>query len=113
MPGGHSMSKLPEPDDLELFVGGVEPDASVLVETARMIEEYKSRPDYPFEAKEAERVLAALGINARHGLQDARSLLEHWHRCVAELSKADVGGTNGEGVDKEDVGVRSGIPREK
>ena len=78
------MSNLPEPDDVDLFVGGVEPDARSSIETARIIEEYKKRPDYPLEAEEAERVLAALGINARdYGMQDAKSLLEHWHGCVA------------------------------
>jgi hypothetical protein len=35
------MSKLTEPDHVELIVGGVEPDAGAAVETARLIEEYK------------------------------------------------------------------------
>src|SRR5262245_31677449 len=105
MAGGQPMSKLPEPDDVEFLVGGVAPDAGVSSETTRLIEEYKKRPDYPFEAEEAERILAALGINARaYGSQDARSLLEHWHGCVAELIKADLRGTNGTGDDKEDTG---------
>ena len=34
----------PEPDDVELFVGGVEPDVRSALETARFIEEYKKRP---------------------------------------------------------------------
>ncbi len=33
------MSKLPEPDDAECFVGGVEPDARTSIETVRLIEE--------------------------------------------------------------------------
>jgi predicted HTH domain antitoxin len=32
-----SMGKLTEPDDVELFVGGIEPDAGAAVETARLI----------------------------------------------------------------------------
>ena len=108
------MSNRPEPDDVDLFVGGVEPDARSSIETSRIIEKYKKRPDYPVEAEEAQRILAALGINARdYGMQDAKSLLEHWHGCVAELLKADLDGTNGPGVDKEDIEVSSGFPREK
>jgi len=108
------MSNRPEPDDVDLFVGGVEPNARSAIETARFIEEYKKRPDYPLEVKEAERILADLGINpSDYGTQDAESLLKHWHGCVAELRKADLGGTNGPGVDKEDGVVGSGFPREK
>jgi hypothetical protein len=107
------MSNRPEPDDVDLFVGGVEPDARASIETAKAIEAYKRRSDYPFKAEEAERILAA-GINARdYGIQGPKSLLEHWHGCVAELRKADLGGTNGTGVGKEDIGVSSGLPSEK
>jgi hypothetical protein len=38
------MSVLTEPDDVELFVGGLEPDAGAAAETARLIEEYKKWP---------------------------------------------------------------------
>src|SRR5438093_23203 len=87
MAGGHPMSKLPDPNDVEFFVGDVEPDPRLSIETARIIEEDKNRPDYPLEAEEAEQILAALRINARdYGMQDAKSLLDHWHGCVAELS---------------------------
>jgi len=89
-------------------------DASSSVETSRIIEEHKKRPDHPLEAEEAERILAALGINAcDYGMLDAKSLLKHWHGCVEELLKADRGGTNETGVDKEDIGVGSGFSREK
>ncbi len=91
------MSKLPEPDDVECFVGGVEPDARTSIETVRLIEEYKKRPDYRHELEEAERILADLGISVRvYGMQDAKSLLDHWHRCIHDLQKADLGG-KGEG----------------
>jgi hypothetical protein len=109
------MSNRPEPDDVDLFVGGVEPDARSSVETSRIIEEYKKKPDYPLEAEEAERVLAALGINACDcGMQDAESLLKHWRECVGELLKADLNGSKGTGVDREDnVGVGPGLSSEK
>ena len=108
------MSNRPEPDDVDLFVGGVEPDARSAIETARFIEEYKKRPDYPLEAEEAEQILAALGINACDlGMQDAKSLLEHWHGCVEDLLKADLNGTRGTAIDREDIGVGSGFSSEK
>src|SRR6476469_921599 len=102
------MSHEPEPDDVDLFVGGVESNPRSSIETARLIEEYKKRPDYRLEAEEAEQILAALGIDAgEYGIPDAKSLLEHWHKCVAELLKADVTGTNGKGVAAEDIEVRT------
>lgn len=57
------MKRRPEPDDVDLFIGGVEPDAEDLRETARFIKEHKSRPDYPAEAEEAEKILASLGLH--------------------------------------------------
>ena len=107
------MSSRPEPDDVDLFVGGVEPDARSFVETSKIIEEYKKRPDYPLEAEEAERVLAALCINAcDYGMPDAESLLKHWRECVAELLKADLNGTMETGIDREDTGVEAGFSSE-
>src|SRR5689334_4846667 len=114
MAGDQLMGNQPEPDDVELFVGGVEPDGRSSIETARFIDEYKKRPGYPFEVEEAERILAALGIDAGdYGMPDARSLLEHWHGCVAELVKDDVDGTDGMDVGKEDIEVGSGLPGEE
>ena len=57
------MSHRPEPDDVDLFVGGVEPDTQSALETERFIEEYKKRPGHALEAEEAERILAAFGIS--------------------------------------------------
>ena len=105
------MSKLSEPDDIEVFVGGVEPDPAAFVEAERIIEEYKKRPDHAFKVEEADRILAALGITAQdHGMPDAKSLLEHWHGCVAELLNRDSGAANGTGVDKEGLRVSSYLP---
>jgi len=101
----------PEPDDVDLFVGGVPSDTASADETARIIEEYKKRPGYPFEAEEAERILAALGIRARdYGMADAKSLLDHWQRCIADLRKADSGGSSGAGIDNEGVEGASRFP---
>jgi hypothetical protein len=103
-----------EPDDVDLFVGGVEPDARAALETAKFIEEYKKRPDYPLEAEEAEQILATLGIKARdYGMPDAKSLLDHWRGCAKELMEVDLGGTDGGSVDNKGIGVGSGLPREK
>src|SRR5229473_1305681 len=90
--GDKLMSKIYEPDDVDFFVGGIEPDARASAGTERFIEEYKNRPDFSAEVEDAERTLAALGINVRdYGMKDAQSLLEHWRRCVAKLHKADLG----------------------
>ncbi|MGO9464102.1 MAG: hypothetical protein ACLQVF_08085 [Isosphaeraceae bacterium] len=105
------MANRPEPDDVDLFLGGVACDAESVKDRARIIEGYKNRPDYPFEAEEAERILAALGIEARdYGMQDAKALLDHWHRCVAELFKPDSGGSGTTGVRNEDTGGGSRLP---
>jgi hypothetical protein len=105
------MSKLPEPDDIDLFIGGVEPQPGASEETANFIEDYKKHPDYPREAEEAERILATLGIHPPdYGMQDAESLLQHWQRCVADLLKADHGQTNGSGADQENIGIGSSVP---
>ena len=53
------MSKLSEPDDVDFFVEGTEPDSTASAEAVRFIEEYKKHPDYRVEAEEAERILAA------------------------------------------------------
>jgi hypothetical protein len=96
------MSKISEPDDVDLFVGGIEPDANASVDTARFIEEYKNRPDYHVEAEEAERIIAALGVNVRdYGMTNAQSLLDHWRRCIADLQKADTTDANVGSIDQE------------
>jgi hypothetical protein len=115
--GGQIMNKLSEPDDVEFVVGGIEPDARTLAETARFIEEYKKRPDYRAEAEDAERILAALGINVRdYGMKDAQSLLDHWRQCVADLHEADLGLAHGETLEQEQNGEKvratAGPPKE-
>ena len=86
------MTKIPEPDDIELIVRGREHNSVSSSETARLIEEYKKRPDYDFEVAAAEEILASLGVDARdYSMSDAKSLLDHWKRCVAELRKTEPG----------------------
>jgi hypothetical protein len=88
--GGQPMGKLTEADDVDLFVGGVEPDAEAAAETATLIEECKKHPDSLRKAASAEQILAAVGISAPdYGLPDAASLLEHWRRCVADLAEQE------------------------
>jgi hypothetical protein len=90
------MNKLPEPDHVDFCVGGVEPDPQASIDTLRKIEEYKQRPTYQFETQEAERILAEVGIELRrYGMQNAELSLEHWHRCIADLTEAGQGDANG------------------
>jgi hypothetical protein len=97
-----------QPGAYDEFVGGVAPDASASDKTLRFIEEYKSNPNYRFEAEEAERVLSGLGINAHdYGMPDAKSLLEHWLACISDLGTARSDGTNGPAAGEED-GPRAG-----
>jgi hypothetical protein len=57
--------------------------------TSRLIQEYKRRPQYRIETEEAERILASMGINVHsYGMQDANSLLDHWHQCISELQES-------------------------
>ncbi len=65
---------------------------------------YKKRSDYPLELEEAERILASLGMSAQFtGVQDAKSLLDHWHRCIHDLQKADLGDNHGGRADQENI----------
>jgi hypothetical protein len=106
------MNHRPEPDDVDLFVGGVEPDPLAFQKTAEFIAEYKKRPDFPREAEEARRLLAAIGIDPEtYGIPDAQALLEHWHRCVAKLHAADHRATNGTPGDEADRELATGSTR--
>lgn len=108
------MSKLPDPEDIDVFVGGVEPEPAAAIETERIIEEYKKRPDHPLKVEEAKRRLAALGIDAPdYGVPDARSLLEHWEKCVAELHQREPRETNGTGSDNRGLRGNPGISQDE
>ncbi|KAJ3057592.1 hypothetical protein HK102_011031 [Quaeritorhiza haematococci] len=80
------MTRRPEPEGVDFSIGDVGPDPGSDAATIRAIAERKRRPGYPLEAEEAERILAEIGVDFRdHGMRDAQSLLDHWHRCVEDL----------------------------
>jgi len=107
------MGELSEPDDVDFFVGDVEPDPEAAFETAQAIEEYKRRPEYREEAERAKQILADLGIHVPdYGLEDAQKLLDHWQRCVADLRKGDYSAIRKSNVDPENLGASSGLPSE-
>jgi hypothetical protein len=102
-----------DPADVDEFVGGVAPDASASNKTAKFVEEYKKDPNHRLEAEDAERILAALGMNAcEYGMGDAKSLLEHWHACIAQLGNAGSDGTNGTACGNDDARTGSSLTRE-
>ena len=94
------MTLPPEPDDIDFFVGGVEPEPGADEETARYIKELKSRPEHRAEVEEARKILDAFyARNPDHKIPNPKLLLAHWHRTVADLLEAQVeaekNGTNG------------------
>jgi hypothetical protein len=108
------MNRRFEPDDVDFFVGGVEPDPGASTDTARAIEEFKRRPEYRSEAEEAERILAGLGIDARdYGVQDSQSLLDHWRRCVSDLLEDERGETNGRSIGRENGSPEVGCKKNR
>lgn len=108
------MNKGPDPEDVDVFVRAAELDPAAALEIERIIEEYKKRPEYVLEAAEAERILGALGLHAPdYGIPDARSLLERWHNCRAELRNHDSRNTSGTVPDQADLPDDSGCFTEK
>lgn len=86
--------KLPEPDDVDFTIGYVQPDSLASLDTMTYIAEIKQNPTSRAESEEADRILAALGLDARNGgILDADALLDHWHQCVADLAQTDPGET--------------------
>jgi hypothetical protein len=74
-------------DEVDLFVGGVEPDPDSLLETSRFIAAYKQQPDYQAKREEANQILAELAIDPRaDDMPNPKSLLDHWHHCLAHLT---------------------------
>ena len=81
------MAERTDSDEVDLFVGGVDPDPDSLLETSRFIAAYKQQPDYQAKVEEAKKILTDLGIDPpAHGLPNATSLLDHWHHCIANLT---------------------------
>ena len=95
------MEKLPEIDDeVDIIVSdeGSTPDS--LREAVEFIKEYKSRPEYAEESKEARAILDALRINSKdYGIDDPAVLLDHWRACVADLAREEKDGhSNGKPI---------------
>jgi len=81
------MDKRNGSNEVDLFVGGVDPDPDSLIETSRLIAANKQRPDYQNKLEEAKKILTDAGIDPlTYGMPDAKSLLDHWHRCIADLT---------------------------
>jgi len=57
------MGERTDSDEVDIFVGGIEPDPDSLVETSRFIAAFKQRPDYQAKVEEAKKILADLGID--------------------------------------------------
>ena len=84
------MGKLPEPDDVDFIVAGGDSDPKSLQETIDFIREYKDREEYAAEVQQAKTILDALGIDCReYGMDDPNALLDHWKRCVSDLTEND------------------------
>lgn len=73
--------------ELDVVVGGVRPAPDAVAETSRFIAAMKRRPNYRAELEEAARILEGLGIDpSSYGMEDPDALLDHWRRCVADLT---------------------------
>ena len=82
------MNRLSEPHDVDFTIGDSECEPLDANETLRVIEEYKSRPEYLEELQEAKRILSAIRIDSRsYGVPDAKALLDHWRMCGADLDR--------------------------
>ena len=92
------MGRLPEPDDVDFVVEGGDSDPESVRETIEYVKEYKRRPEHAAEVEEAKRILESLKINSQdYGMDDPAALLEHWRRCVADLTRDDRNGQSNGG----------------
>lgn len=91
------MGRLTEPDDIDFIVSGGDPDPRSLQETIDFIQESRRRAEYQEEAREAKRILDAIGIRpGDHGMKDPAALLDHWRKCVADLTRDESEKSNGQ-----------------
>lgn len=87
------MGRLPEPEDVDIIVSGTDSTADSLRATIEFIKAYKSREGYAEESKEARAILDALGIHPKdYRMDDPEQLLDHWRRCVADLTEVERNG---------------------
>jgi hypothetical protein len=81
------MGERTDSDEVDLFVGDADPDPDSLLETSRFIAAYKQKPGYQAKVEEGKKILADLGIDSQsHGMPNAKSMLDHWHQCIADLA---------------------------
>ena len=81
------MIQRPNADETDIFVGGVTPSAESYDEMLAAIAASKLSPDRAARQAEAAKILAEVGIDPRtYGTEDPQALLDHWHRCVADLA---------------------------
>jgi hypothetical protein len=86
------MGRLPEPDDVDIVVDGRNPDPDSHRMTVEFIEQYKQRPGYAEELREAKRILESLKANSKNYVElDPDALLEQWKRTAEELKRRGVG----------------------
>ncbi len=84
------MGRLQEPDDVDFVVEGGDSDPESIRQTIEFIKEYKQRPGYADEVREANKILESLKINStEYGIPDPDALLEHWKKCVEDLTRDD------------------------
>jgi hypothetical protein len=84
------MGRLPEPDDVDIVVDGRDSDPASHQETIDFIKQYKQRPGYAEELREAKETLEALRINSpNYQAIDPAELLAQWQRTVEEIKRAE------------------------
>ncbi len=84
------MGRLPEPDDVDIVVDGRDYDPASHQETMEFIKQYKSRPEYAEELRQAKETLETLRRNSpNYQAIDPAEFLIQWHRTVEELKRGD------------------------
>jgi hypothetical protein len=85
-----------EPEDVDFIVSSGPADPDTAREVAEFIAAYRRRPEYAEESRRAHEILARLGIHPEdNGVADPGDLLEHWRRCVQDLTGHRPGEANG------------------
>jgi hypothetical protein len=107
------MLERPEPDDVDEFVGGVEPDPESDAQMLEAIAESKRRPDYPAILAESARILSEMGAeNLARGQKIPGSTVEHWQQCIDDLARRGSASTaDGREAPKSADAVASAVGR--
>jgi hypothetical protein len=86
------MGLMPEPDGVDFVVEGGDTDPESIRETIEFIKQYKQRPGYAEELREAKRILESLKANSKNYVElDPDALLEQWKRTAEELKRRGIG----------------------